>query len=442
MSIAYRQYAGVENVSRYRPGGYHPVHLNDTFADGRYTVAHKLGFGTFSTVWLVRDDTIGKYLSLKILTADASQSSEDGPHRYHELEVLKHLQDRFDENENGNQYVVRMLDHFDHQGPNGLHRCIITELLGPSLASNIEELYDDEIFPPEIAKRFVFQVAMGIKYLHKRNVVHGGNARELTVMIYALMTCFVDLHLGNLLLYSPRMAAWSAQTDVEEYLGKPRQRQLELGGTAKGIVAPVTPNAPTYTITVPNQTLLLKLCLNLAQTVNIKICDFSESFILTRPSQCQRTVGIPRLYRPLEALFDSYADSLCLTPALDIWTMAVLFHILYTGGCGLFLSGRDDTILREMVRLIGMLPEPYWSSWENKKEYFDDEGNWRWKGDPRTLSTSSGKFLKLSDKAMGGEERRMFEDMLRSMVVYDPEKRITAKEVVARLSMINSLSIH
>jgi uncharacterized protein YaaQ len=55
------------------------------------------------------------------------------------------------------------------------------------------------------------------------------------------------------------------------------------------------------------------------------------------------------------------------------------------------------------------------------------------KGDPRTLSASSGGFLKLSDKAMDGEERRMFEEMLKSMVVYHSEERITAEQVVARL---------
>jgi hypothetical protein len=32
------------------------------FANGRYTVVHKLGFETFSTVWLVRDGTTDKYL--------------------------------------------------------------------------------------------------------------------------------------------------------------------------------------------------------------------------------------------------------------------------------------------------------------------------------------------------------------------------------------------
>lgn len=46
---------GEEKLSRYKPGGYHPVHLGDLFKDGRYKIINKLGFGGFSTVWLARD---------------------------------------------------------------------------------------------------------------------------------------------------------------------------------------------------------------------------------------------------------------------------------------------------------------------------------------------------------------------------------------------------
>ena len=45
---------GLENPNRYRPGGYHPVHLGDVYHE-RYRVIHKLGFGANSTVWLARD---------------------------------------------------------------------------------------------------------------------------------------------------------------------------------------------------------------------------------------------------------------------------------------------------------------------------------------------------------------------------------------------------
>ena len=44
----------VESPNGYRPGGYHPVHIGD-FVHERYRVIHKLGFGTFSTLWLARD---------------------------------------------------------------------------------------------------------------------------------------------------------------------------------------------------------------------------------------------------------------------------------------------------------------------------------------------------------------------------------------------------
>ena len=45
-----------EALWRYCPGGYHPIHLNDTLKDGQYEILHKLGFGSFATVWLARDN--------------------------------------------------------------------------------------------------------------------------------------------------------------------------------------------------------------------------------------------------------------------------------------------------------------------------------------------------------------------------------------------------
>ena len=44
-----------EEMSMYRPGGFHPVCLGDTFKDGRYKIYHKLGWGGYSTVWLAKD---------------------------------------------------------------------------------------------------------------------------------------------------------------------------------------------------------------------------------------------------------------------------------------------------------------------------------------------------------------------------------------------------
>jgi serine/threonine-protein kinase SRPK3 len=37
----------------YRQGGFHPVYIGDVFND-RYKVLNKIGYGAYSTVWLIR----------------------------------------------------------------------------------------------------------------------------------------------------------------------------------------------------------------------------------------------------------------------------------------------------------------------------------------------------------------------------------------------------
>lgn len=44
-----------ENLSLYRPGGYHPVRIGDAFNSGKYKVVNKLGYGAYSTVWLAQN---------------------------------------------------------------------------------------------------------------------------------------------------------------------------------------------------------------------------------------------------------------------------------------------------------------------------------------------------------------------------------------------------
>lgn len=91
--------------------------------------------------------------------------------------------------------------------------------------------------------------------------------------------------------------------------------------------------------------------------------------------------------------------------------------------------GEEDEVLYNMVLILTRLPEPYWSHWTNRKLYFDEDG--KWVGDNRKLSTNARTFLRIGSSAMDAEERSMFEDLLRKMVVYDLEERIKIYEVVA-----------
>lgn len=47
-------------------GGYHPVKVGELYNSGRYVVVRKLGWGHFSTVWLVRDTESGREGAMKV----------------------------------------------------------------------------------------------------------------------------------------------------------------------------------------------------------------------------------------------------------------------------------------------------------------------------------------------------------------------------------------
>lgn len=59
-------------ASRPCAGGYHRVRVGEKFKDGRYTVLHKLGWGHFSTVWMVHDEVTGQQAAMKVRAHESS----------------------------------------------------------------------------------------------------------------------------------------------------------------------------------------------------------------------------------------------------------------------------------------------------------------------------------------------------------------------------------
>lgn len=73
--------------TNYGKGGFHPIHLEDTFKHDRYKVIHKLGHGGFATAWLARDTKRERYVALKVLAARLSSTSK-------EVDMLRRMKSR------------------------------------------------------------------------------------------------------------------------------------------------------------------------------------------------------------------------------------------------------------------------------------------------------------------------------------------------------------
>ncbi|CAD6575108.1 MAG: hypothetical protein CYPHOPRED_005573 [Cyphobasidiales sp. Tagirdzhanova-0007] len=162
-----------EWAEEYRPGGFHPVTLGDIFKDGRYRIIRKLGYGSYSTVWLVRDALQSRYAALKIMMAKDSDVKT-------ELDILGHLSARA-EGDADSYHLTTLFDTFMCQGPNGSHRCLVFEPMGSTVASMAERLPENipqrygvpARYPISMARRILLHTLRGLAFLHKNGITHG-----------------------------------------------------------------------------------------------------------------------------------------------------------------------------------------------------------------------------------------------------------------------------
>jgi len=168
-----------EDWEDYVKGGYHPVHIGDSFSDGRYTVVRKLGWGHFSTVWLAKDDKMNRHVALKVVKS-APRYTETA------LDEIKLLQRLITSStppvaptpaqlnpppspshtHSGRSHVISFLDHFRHKGPNGIHVCMVFEVLGENLLGLIKR-HQNKGVPMPLVRQIAKQVLLGLDYMHR-----------------------------------------------------------------------------------------------------------------------------------------------------------------------------------------------------------------------------------------------------------------------------------
>nr|XP_057930939.1 SRSF protein kinase 2 isoform X1 [Doryrhamphus excisus] len=155
-----------EDPADYCKGGYHPVKIGDLF-NGRYHVIRKLGWGHFSTVWLCWDIQVKNFVAMKVVKS-AQHYTETA---LDEIKLLRCVRES-DPVDPNKEMVVQLIDDFKISGLNGIHVCMVFEVLGHHLLkwiikSNYQGL------PLPCVKSIIRQVLQGLDYLHtKCKIIH------------------------------------------------------------------------------------------------------------------------------------------------------------------------------------------------------------------------------------------------------------------------------
>ncbi|RAK85216.1 kinase-like protein [Aspergillus costaricaensis CBS 115574] len=404
--VLYEPIEDVERIEYYEAGGYHPVTIGDCFHH-RYRVVHKLGHGTYSTIWLAHDEVSNRYVAVKICTADSNPLENSVLSRLSQPKQSSHI-DR--------DLIPTISDIFNIQGPNGYHTCLVTRPARMSL-SDAKNGSWISLFQLQVSRAIVAQLMIAVQYIHSQGIVHG------------------DLHRGNILLRLSRDFDELSTDMLYEMYGEPvlepvnrlDDQEIPPEVPQHGVV-PIWLGAASEDVMLPEA----KICLS----------DFGEAFCPTQEQKFESHA--PLLVRPPEARFEPTQP---LTFSSDIWTLAcTVWDIM--GQRTLFEGTftNDDDMTSQQVELLGPLP----SEWLTKWTEIRDKGS-KSTHQPPASSTQAWedrfeKHMQQSRIREGmppfeSKERDAFISMLRSMLRFRPEDRPSAQQVLEWNRTFNTCSL-
>ncbi|KAG0019660.1 serine/threonine protein kinase, CMGC group [Podila clonocystis] len=463
-----------EDMEDYRRGGYHYISVGDVFHDGRYVTLRKLGWGHFSTVWLARDTVMNRHVALKVVKS-ASHYTETA---VDEIKLLERVV-QANPNAPGRKYVVELLDHFMHRGPNGLHVCMVFEVLGENLLSVIKR-YRHRGIPTHLVRQIIHQVLMGLDYMHREcGIIHTDLKPENVLVCVDDVEQVVKGLVGDLDYSDPVALAQSSRSSAKAKIvgSKPLTHGANTStsqGTGSASESPTAHNSSTpYNTLTKNQKKKLRQKLNkqgnqaaddepetsekplttaniertmsdikldtqvesgcsseqnpleptTPKTITVKIADLGnacwEDHHFTNDIQT-------RQYRSPEVILGSKWG-----PSTDVWSVACMAFELLTGDY-LFdpQSGpaynKNDDHMAQIIELIGNYPKRLALSGKYSQELFNRKGELRHIHKLRIWPLQDV----IHEKYMLPREKADFlASFLGKMLVLDPAQRASAGEM-------------
>ncbi|KAL3455143.1 kinase-like domain-containing protein [Aspergillus heterothallicus] len=360
-----------ETLPHYQPAHYYSVNIGDVYLS-RYKIAGKLGYGAYSTSWLCQDlRANNKYIVLKVSTClpDFPTATE------RELRIYEHLS-KIESSHPGQALIRGMYYSFDMHSTGGKHQCLV---LQPMQMRVLEMLgTNPKPFDMPLLKMTVRRLLLVLDFLHtEAGVIHADLKTDNLMLSLEDDDMLGDFATSEAEDPSPRKP-------INESRIIYKSRKFRRPRESKGYGLPV-------------------------------LCDFGEARIGDRQESGPFVI------------FEMPWGS-----PVDIWNLGALVWDLFEGeqlfGDIFNARGRHDAFkhLALTVALIGPRSSEFVRRSETTEQCFDSGGAWIAHEEEPIPKIS----LEMLEKRLGREEKTLFLAFIKSMLMWIPEERHTAKQLL------------
>lgn len=391
--------------------------------NSQYIIIKYLNRGTFSKVWLVYDIINNDYKVAKMHIKDDFDECEN------ELKILTKLQSNSSDN------VIKFYDTFFFEKQSIEYRVIIFELLGVSMMTIINDIYDTKIIlTNQLIKHMYRQILTGIGHIHSNNIIHCDIKPDnilttiLPTTIKNLIEYLTNFNLNNIL---EEFIKEFTPEDLYEY-NKVRRKNIKKKIKQKSYRALKDYILDKIKIYNDNQSFesnyLEEPKYDLKQLLDtsfvLKIIDFGNSEFQDDISESELYI---RSYRPIENILNINYNY-----KADIWVLGCIFYEILTGQI-LFTIENCTNRNIEHLRQIKMLFGNFSDSVIDECDFYDDYFfNGKLKKNKNQYQDSCYKNFEmvLKDNILINDIQNKYTDFLKLFFEYNPNLRLNTKSLL------------
>jgi len=326
----------------------------------------------------------------------------------------------------------------------------INATLAPA-QSNLADPKYCQLISLQIARALAAKLVIALEFVHSRGFVHGGMFYS-TNLVGLRLTLKSDLQSRNMLVKIASSLDELSIPEFREKFGDPITEPIR-----RLDEKPLPPNIPSQGVL---GVLLGKSVkdFTLVDARNLIISDFGEAFSPATEQRPGRKSHITQQLRAPETFFEpdepmSYPSDIW-SLALSIWEILGMQHMVYE-------MSTDSEVIEELIDVLGYenFPEDWKKLWErpgeedklegkeeSKAKESEDEEDYEYEPIPRKpcppsrpspdlegmfeQNVQSFRRKKEGAEVFGEEETQAILELMRSMLKFRPEERLTAQEVL------------